>query len=325
MNQQQAATSANEEQSLKQNELTGEPSIQETECQPPSNNLNSDISNITTPQSPLQQQQRQQDVAINIDERFGPSCAPVLSDTEIVNNIIAESKSADCRHWLYLFIGCIPTLIISVIAWIAWAAINYSFDPSTSQFFYILGIVSASLTGLIFIWAFFYGVMNYSNGDRYITLRSNVRCVVKLEGNQWTNYVNYMYGPDRTGFTYLGVVGGCTFCCCRKPHYEKLIARGYGYIVFCQQGLILDEMYHIVRNRPHIVLSVKLIIGIGLRVYLIRSDGKYTVQNYWGEERRREAALEAIQQQTVPLDIYLPSTLSVHALALLGLQVQHGL
>jgi hypothetical protein len=100
MNQQQAATSANEEQSLKQNELTGEPSIQETECQPPSNNLNSDISNITTPQSPLQQQQRQQDVAINIDARFGPSCAPILSDTEIVNNIIVESKRADCRHWL---------------------------------------------------------------------------------------------------------------------------------------------------------------------------------------------------------------------------------
>jgi hypothetical protein len=84
-------------------------------------------------------------------------------------------------------------------------------------------------------------------------------------------------------------------------------------------------MYHIVRNRPHVVLAVKYIIGIGLRVYLVRSDGTYTVKKYWGAERRQAAALEAIQQQTVPLDIYLPSTLSEHALALLGLQVQHGL
>ncbi len=40
-----------------------------------------------------------------MDARFGPSCASILSDAEIANNMIEASKREDRHRWLYLFIN----------------------------------------------------------------------------------------------------------------------------------------------------------------------------------------------------------------------------
>jgi hypothetical protein len=211
--QEQATCPANEEKVLEHDELTITPTTQEPEGNVMSNNLASIVSSSLEPQPP----QQQQDVAINIDARFGPSCAPILSNADIVNNIIKASGRVDTGNWLRLFFGCVPTFVISCVAWIAWATIKCSPNPEdncpTSHFFYILGIVSACITGVIFLWAICYGATKYENSDRYAALRNNVRCVVKLEGDQWTKYVDYLYGSNRGGFMYLGMLGGMSFCC----------------------------------------------------------------------------------------------------------------
>jgi hypothetical protein len=158
----------------------------------------------------------------------------------------------------------------------------------------------------------------------YAMLQNNVCFVVKLEGNQWVQFVEYLYGPDQKRFTFLGRIGAFTFCCCRKAHYEKLIKRGYGYIVFCERGFILDEMYRVVRDHTHHILAVKHVVGMGIRVYVLRTDADYMVQSDWTEERQRQAGLEALEQKTVPLDIYLPDTLSGAFADQLCIQIQSG-
>jgi hypothetical protein len=330
--QEQAKTAVHVEPSLQPDQSSSGTTTQELEIDPPAYNLVSQMSNNPEYHPQLQQQQQPQNVAINVDARFGPSCATVLSDAEIVNNVIEASKREDRRRWLYLFYGCVPPFILMCLIWIIWAAIKCApdspdifgdrCDPSTALYYFAIAL--GSLTGLILLWATCLGASRYTNGDRYDKLRSNVRFVVKLEGTKWTRYVDYLYGTNGGGFLYLGAIGGMSFCC-RKSHYKKLIARGYGYIIFCQQGFILDEIYHIVRNEPHFILKVVYIMGTGLRVYVVRSDGTYTVHRSWSEETRRAAGLNAINQQTVPLDIYLPDTLPERSVILLALQVQHGL
>jgi len=164
--QQEAISSANEEQSLQHDELNSEITAQESETNPPGYNLVCAMSNSSEPQP-----QQQQDVAININARFGPSCAMVLSDTEIVNNIIEARKRVDRHQWLYLFVGCIPLFILTCLIWIIWAATKCSYeegwnDCSTSNFLYYFGIGLASLTGMILLWAIIYGASRYSNGGR---------------------------------------------------------------------------------------------------------------------------------------------------------------
>jgi hypothetical protein len=326
--QEPAATVVNVEPLLEPDQSASETTAQELETNPADYNLVSQMGNNEQPQSQLQQQQQPQNVAINVDARFSPSCATVLSDAEIVNNVIKASKREDRRRWLYAFYGCVPTFLLMCLTWAISAAITCSPYKSGERcdlrtFLYFLAIALGSLTGIILLWALWYGASRYSNGDRYDTLRNSVRFVVKLEGTKWTRYVDYLYGTNRDGFQNLGAVGGMSFCC-RKTHYQKLIARGYGYIIFCQQGFILDEIYHIVRNEPHVILKVVYIMGTGLRVYVVRSDGTYTVHRSWGKETRRQAGISAINRQTVPLDIYLPDTLPERSVVLLALQVQHG-
>ena len=320
--QEQATSSVNEAQSLSHDQPTSAVITREAETSPPDYNEICGAGNSSTNQP--------QHVAVNIDDRFGPSCATVLSDAEIVNNIIVASKQNDRRQWLYLFYGCIPILVITCLIWIIWASIkcssddNWKIDCETPNTLYYSGIALACLTGIILLWALGYGSSRYSNGSRYEALRSNVRFVIKLEGTKWTRYVDYLYGNSAGGFHFLGRIGGMSFCC-RKSHYQRLTERGYGYIVLCQRGFILDEMYHIIRNEPHVILKAVYVRNLGLRVYLVRKDGTYTVHRSWSEERRRVAAFQAIDQQTVPFDIYLPDNLPERALMLLALQVQHGL
>jgi hypothetical protein len=157
------------------------------------------------------------------------------------------------------------------------------------------------------MWTFCYGVINYAtNNGKYDLLQSIVRRITKLEGDQWMRYINYLYGSDRIGFWYLGTIEPLTFCCYRKPHYQKLIKREYGYIVFCQDGFILDEMYFVIRNDPHIILEVKYVVGMELRINIIRKDAKYTVPRYSTKQMRQEAAIKIFHDQTVQLGIYLP-------------------
>jgi hypothetical protein len=113
------------------------------------------------------------------------------------------------------------------------------------------------------------------NEHKYALFQSNVRYGVKLEGDQWIRYVNYLYGPDSVCLRYLGTIGAVTFCCYREPHYQKLIERAYEYIVFCQSGFILDEMYSILRNDPHVILKVKYVVSMELHMNIIRKDAKY--------------------------------------------------
>ena len=114
--------------------------------------------------------------------------------------------------------------------------------------------------------------------------------------------------------------------CCRQSHYRKLTERGFGYIVFCQQGLTLDEMFHIVRNQSHMILKVAFVMGMDLgRVHLLRRDGKYTVSKYTSQGERQVAGLQAISRQTVPLEIFLPNTIPANVVLALGYQIQFGL
>ncbi|CAF2935853.1 unnamed protein product [Rotaria sp. Silwood2] len=324
--EQQATALANEEQVLKNEDLSEMAAVQEPETNPPNSNLTSVMSN--SPNSHVQQQQQQSDTAINIDGRFGPSCDRILSDDEIVNSIVEASKKADYHRRLYLFVGCIPSLFITCIAWSTWAVNLCSPESrnacSASNTTYIIGISFASLTGFILIWAIRYGAKNYMNERKYHLLRKNVHCLVKLEGDLWTRYVNYLYGSNRKSFYYLGAVGALTFCLCRIKHYQRLIARGYGYIIFCKNGFMLDEMYCVLYNEPHTILQVQYVSGMGLRVYILREDAQYAVNRNWSWERRQLAARQAFNQQIVPLDIYLPNTIPGNVVFLLGLQIQNG-
>ncbi|CAF3846686.1 unnamed protein product [Rotaria sp. Silwood1] len=288
----------------------------------------SEVNLSTVMNNTSESQAQQQNTAINIDDRFGPSCASVLSDIEIFDNIIKRSKCVDRYRRLYLFIGCIPTLIITCSIWIIWACINCDENVSlckTSHTLHTVGIVFACITALIFFWAIYYGAKHYMNGRIYAILRNNVRYLIKLEGEQWISYVNYLYGPDRAGFTHLGAVGAFTFCCCRRPHYQQLIERGYGYIVLCKHGFLLDEMFSVVRNDTHNFLKVVHLLGTGLRVYLLRTDAKVLVSNYDSSETRARKAQLAAIRQTTPLDIYLPNTISATTATLLALQIEHGI
>ncbi|UJR18984.1 hypothetical protein I4U23_022113 [Adineta vaga] len=152
--------------------------------------------------SESQSQSQQQDTTINIDDRCSPSCASVLSNIEIVDNVIERSRRLDRQRWLSLFIGCIPTFIITCLMWIIRAS----------------GIVFACVTGLIFFGNIYYGAKHYFNGQNYEYLRNSVRYLIKLEVQQWISYVNYLYGPDCSAFAGVGTVGAFSFCC-RKPHY----------------------------------------------------------------------------------------------------------
>ncbi|CAF1215133.1 unnamed protein product [Adineta steineri] len=270
--------------------------------------------------------QQQQDVAINIDDRFGPSCAPVLSQAQIVNNIIEASIRLDRQRWAFLFIPCIPFFIIMFLTWIIWVTVDRSSvsEKESLSFTLIIAIISTSLTGFMLLWALCYGAINYSNRNNYAMLQSNVRLLIKLEGDQWVRYVEYLYGSNRAGFGYFGVIGAMTFCLCRKPHYKKLIARGYGYIVLCEQGFILDEMTFVVRNQTHIILTVTYVTNMGLRVYLLKKNAKYVVRKYASEAERQYAAQVALKAQMVPLDILLPN-IPQNMAAVLGLQIQYGL
>ncbi|UJR19210.1 hypothetical protein I4U23_022340 [Adineta vaga] len=226
------------------------------------------------------------------------------SDIEIMKNIIERSKVADRRRWLYLFIACIPSLIIIYIGGTA--------------------ISLGCITGFIFIWAICYGVKHYWIGTDYELLQNSVRFVIKLEGEQWTQYVNYLYGPNRTGFRYVGAIGALTFCCCRSPHYRQLIDRGYGYIVVCENGFLFDEMFCVIRNDTHVIMKVTRVLGIGFRVYVLRVDSSTLVNNFDSDATRAKKVVSAILQQTVSLDIYLPDTLLEETTIAVGLLLQHG-
>ncbi|CAF4285990.1 unnamed protein product, partial [Adineta steineri] len=120
--------------------------------------------------------QQQQDVAINIDDRFGPSCAPVLSQAQIVNNIIEASIRLDRQRWAFLFIPCIPFFIIMFLTWIIWVTVDHSSVSETESLLFtlIIAIISSSLTGFMLLWALCYGAINYSNRNNYAMLQSNV-------------------------------------------------------------------------------------------------------------------------------------------------------
>ncbi len=149
-----------------------------------------------------------------------------------------------------------------------------------------------------------------------------MRFVIKLEGEQWTQYVNYLYGPNRTGLTGGGPIGALTFCCCRSPHYRQLIERGYGCIVVCENGFLLDEMFCVIRNHTHVIMKVTRVLGIGFRVYVLRVDASVQFNNFDSDATRAKKVVSAIIQQTVPLDIYLPDTLHEETTILVGLQLQ---
>lgn len=291
-------------------------------------NSTSEVNSSTVMNNTSQSPSQPQDTAINIDNRFGPSCASVLSDTEIANSIFERSKRLDRQRWGYLCLGCVPTCIITCCIWIIRAILNCeecSSDSDVLRSLLIAGIVFASVTGIIFCGVLFYGRKHYSNGQNFEYLRNSVRCVVKLEGEQWISYVNYLYGPGRSGFTYImGAVGACSFCC-RAPHYRQLIERGYGYIVVCKHGFLLDEMFSVVRNHTHFILKVTVVLGMGLRLSVLRTDAQVMVSTYDSAERRAQKARQAAIQQTVPLDIYLPRTMPVNVVGLLAYQVQHEL
>lgn len=312
-------TQLTEKQVSKPNELT-EVTVNSTS----EINLSTVMNNNTESQP-----QQQQNTAINIDDRFGPSCASVLSDIEIFDNIIKRSKRVDCYRWLYLFIGCIPTLIITCLIWIIWACINCDVENislcNAEYKLQITGFVFASVTALIFFWAIYYGAKYYMNKRLYAILRSNIRYLIKLEGEQWISYVNYLYGPDRASFMYLGAVGAFTFCCCRRPHYQQLIERGYGYIVLCKDGFLLDEMFSVVRNDTHVILKSLYLGEYIIRVNVLRTDAKVVVKKYDSPAIRAGKAQLAIIQQTTPLDIYLPNTRSGATAALFALQIEHGI
>jgi hypothetical protein len=131
-----------------------------------------------------------------------------------------------------------------------------------------------------------------------------VRCLIKLEGDPWIRYVKYLYGAGRTGFAHFGAIEAMKFYCCRKSHYQERITRGYGYIVFCEQGFILDEMGFVMRNKTHNVLAVSYVANMGLRVYLLRKYATYTVRGSASEAERQYAAQEALQRKMIPLDMW---------------------
>jgi hypothetical protein len=326
LTQQQATSLTNEGQLSQHDLLTSATTSQQSETNPLSKNLVFAVENSSGSQASNHEQQ--QDVAINIHANSGPNSVVLLSDAGIVNNIIETMQRNGRRQCMYLFGACVPFIVIMSVLWIIWTANICSskdeYGCGNRALLHLFCIALTIMTGALLFVVIIRRLSLYANRKRYNMLRNSVRCIVKLEGDKWTSYVNYLYGPNRGSFRYVGHIGSVLFWA-RKSHYKKLVARGYGYIIFCQQGLILDEMYHIVRDEPHAILKVEYIINLGLRVYLLRTDGKYTVHRSWSEEIRQQAALQAAAEQIVPFDIFLPNTIPERAAVLLALQVQHGL
>ncbi|CAF1321874.1 unnamed protein product [Rotaria sp. Silwood1] len=67
----------------------------------------------------------------------------------------------------------------------------------------------------------------------------------RLDGNEWIKYLEYIFGPNRS--PQFEQIFSCWFC--RRKKFAQLATRGYGYIIFVENAIIIDELFIYDLNR----------------------------------------------------------------------------
>ncbi|UJR18417.1 hypothetical protein I4U23_005322 [Adineta vaga] len=117
---------------------------------------------------------QQENITTNTNAHFGLSCNRILSETEIVKNIIERSKIQDRRRWLYLLVVCIPLLITMGSVMIKRVVMNSNDDCDTSKILLTVVILLSIAEGFVLILVIYCDAKHHCNGKNYEVLRSSI-------------------------------------------------------------------------------------------------------------------------------------------------------
>ncbi|CAF3225260.1 unnamed protein product [Rotaria sp. Silwood2] len=67
----------------------------------------------------------------------------------------------------------------------------------------------------------------------------------RLDGNEWIQYLEYIFGPN--GSPQLATIFSSWFC--HRKKFARLATRGYGYIIFVENAIVIDELFIYDLNR----------------------------------------------------------------------------
>ncbi|CAF0885209.1 unnamed protein product [Rotaria sordida] len=92
--------------------------------------------------------------------------------------------------------------------------------------------------------------------------------VWRLDGNEWITYLEYVFGPNRS--SQFAEIFSSWFC--RRKKFARLVTRGYGYIIFIENAIIIDELF--IYDLNHILINGSQLITFAnqqlvLRIYFL--------------------------------------------------------
>jgi hypothetical protein len=112
--------------------------------------------------------------------------------------------------------------------------------------------------------------------------------------------LEYSYGRHRSYKAFSCLPGSC-----RREKYNRLKNRGYGYIIFTQNGILIDELEFFKFEKKVVLTLIELIVlpnqQILLRIHLLHLriiEDKRTVND------------QHIKQASIDIDIFVPNLFS---------------
>lgn len=109
--------------------------------------------------------------------------------------------------------------------------------------------------------------------------------------------MEYTYGPNRS-YTALS----CLPWSCRREKYNRLKNRGYGYIIFSINGIIIDELEIFRFEKKILLTSVELVVFPNQQILL-----RFRTLHLRLLKEKRRINNEHIRQASVDIDIFVPN------------------
>ncbi|CAF2668380.1 unnamed protein product [Rotaria sp. Silwood2] len=262
-------------------------------------------------------------VILNVESRFGSTTNSSL-DSPPISELIDFHKKRLRKQLKYLYI------VSGIIAMVGLVFLITSFflpkcDSSyrdCSSLNIVFLTVGSSIIGLGVVFAlsgmcFQCCCMKQQFDDVNATEQQHI--VWRLDGAEWTRYLDYIHGPNRA---WIEMAQLSSFCC-RRSAYERLMNRQYGYIVLHETGLIIDELYFI-SFRQYTLQGVQLLDideyqrTVGLRIHTYLNAGRNSRNCYFDLFAPSSVSLEQLKTIAKFYNIKIPG-LNVLGLAMDGI------
>jgi hypothetical protein len=180
-----------------------------------------------------------------------PVTTPLPSNSEIIKELVLGLKRQYDKQYYWMMLLAFVFIVVGIICFIILGYASYNSTINAICITFGLTLVLGSL--ILFVFALVIRC-SYSRQPEKVA-RGPIRYVIRIEGDQWKRFITYFYSASgRPSGVY-----GWWFCCkgCGQ-HYQRLLLRNYGHVVFSSLGFMVDELYCITYDE-YVVLNVELL------------------------------------------------------------------